>query len=202
MKIIFTRHGESYANVMHEISDAGLKHPLTHTGRQQANELAERLGAYGITRIITSPILRAIETTVIVANRLNLDYVVNEALREIQRGCLEGRSDEAAWKMMLDVSQAWIEQDWDRRTEGGENFHDVRGRFVPFVGDLVQQFGESDEVILCVAHGGLYRMMMPVILKDIDDAVISRHGLDHGVIIEAQPTSAGLICLSWNGVKL
>jgi broad specificity phosphatase PhoE len=203
MKIIFTRHGESYANVIHEISDMGLKHPLTRTGRQQANALAERLGMYGITRIFSSPTLRAIETTIIVAHRLDLDYEITEALREIQRGALEGRSDEAAWKIMYETSHAWIaEQDWDRRTEGGENLHDVRQRFMPFLADLERQYKETDEVILCVAHGGLFGIMLPLVLSNVSYETSSRYGYDHTCIIETQFTPAGLTCTAWNGVKI
>jgi broad specificity phosphatase PhoE len=203
MKIIFTRHGESYANVIREISNTALKHPLTRTGRQQANELADRLGPHAITRIYSSPMLRAIETSVIVANRLNLDYEVAEALREIDHGILEGHSDEIAWQMMGEVSRAWkSHQDWERRIEGGESFTDVRQRFVPFVQGLIQQYGQSDEVILCVAHGGLYYMMLPLVLANVTDETFSRHELAHTVIIEAHLTPVGLTCVSWNGVLI
>jgi len=41
--------------------------------------------------------LRAIETSVILANRLDLDFEVVEALREYDCGILEDRSDEASW---------------------------------------------------------------------------------------------------------
>lgn len=203
MKIIFTRHGESYANVIREISDTGLKHPLTRTGRQQANDLAGRLEPHAITRIYSSPTLRTIETTVIVANRLNLDYEVSEALREIQRGCLDGRSDEAAWKSLLEVSHAWVvERDWNRRTEGGENFHDVRQRFEPFVANLVQTYRDTNDVIVCVAHGGLYSMMLPMILSNITYETGSRYGYGYTCIIETQPNPDRLDCISWNGVKI
>ena len=50
-----------------------------------------------ITHIFSSSVLRAIETSVILTNRLDLDFEVVEALREYDCGILEDRSDEASW---------------------------------------------------------------------------------------------------------
>ena len=44
----------------------------------------------------SSPVLRAIEASVIVANRLDVEYEFVDALREFDCGILEGRIDEAA----------------------------------------------------------------------------------------------------------
>ncbi len=73
MRILFARHAESQANILQEISNRGLKHGLTHQGRQQAEALAVRLQEQGITHISCSPLLRAIETCVLVANRLGVE---------------------------------------------------------------------------------------------------------------------------------
>ena len=40
MRLYFVRHGESEANLLHEFSNSGLKHPLTLTGVAQAQALA------------------------------------------------------------------------------------------------------------------------------------------------------------------
>lgn len=82
MRIYFTRHGESYANVLRQISNRGLTHPNTRTGREQAAALADELRDRAITRIYSSPILRAIETSIIIANQLNVEYEAVDALRE------------------------------------------------------------------------------------------------------------------------
>ena len=43
MRFYFVRHGESEANLLHEFSNRGLKHPLTARGREQVIALAEHL---------------------------------------------------------------------------------------------------------------------------------------------------------------
>lgn len=202
-KIIFSRHGESHANILHEISNRGLKHGLTPQGRQQANGLATQLLGQSITRIYSSPVLRAIETSVIVANRLSLDYEVTEALREIDHGILEGRSDETAWKMMKQLSDDWLlSQRWEQRIEGGENFHEVQKRFVSFIEGLVHQCRDTNETILCVAHGGLYTMTLPSVVVNINRDLIARYGIDYTTCIVTEQRAEGLVCFDWNGIKI
>lgn len=201
MRIYFARHGQSQANTLHEMSTRGLKHPLTQAGRAQAADLARRLAGRSIAQIYASPVLRAIETTVIVASQLGVDYEVAEALREYDVGNLEGRADEEAWRIWKELFDDWaIHRRWDRRIEGGETFHEVRDRFVPFVDDLIRKYGHTDTNLLCVAHGGLYWMMLPMVLKNVDTAFIDEHlGFDYTALVVAELRPEGLICVEWNG---
>lgn len=204
LKIYFSRHGESQANVLHEISNRGLKHPLTLAGRQQALDLAHRLEGRAITHIYASPVLRAIETTVIVANQLGIDYEVVEALREYDVGVLEGRADEEAWQIWRELFDDWTQhRRWDQCIEGGETFYAVRDRFVSFVNQLIQRHGDTDANLLCVAHGGLYWMALPLVLANVDTAFIAAHGgFDYTSLVVAEPGPDGLRCVEWNGVRI
>ena len=92
MRLYFTRHGESQANLLHEISNRGLRYGLSSKGREQAHALTQHLEGQGITKIYSSPLLRAIETSIILANSLKLDYEITDALREYECGILEGLS--------------------------------------------------------------------------------------------------------------
>ena len=169
MKIVFARHGESQANLLHEISNRGLKHPLTQTGRDQAVLLAHKLKDRSLSYIFSSLVLRAIETTVILANQLCVEYEVTEALREYDLGELEGRSDEKTWEFWQELFDAWtMHKDWDCRAPGGENFYEVQRRFLPFINGLIEQYKDTDKNILCVAHGGLYWVMLPHVFINID----------------------------------
>ena len=201
MKIFFVRHGESHANLLHEISNRGLKHPLTSTGRQQAAALAAVLQEQNIIRIYTSPVLRAIETAVLLADRLGVDYEVVEALREYDVGILEGRSDQQAWNEWRAHFEAWAtHQRLEQHVEGGESFFDVRQRFVPFINQLVQEYGNSQANLGCVSHGGIYWMMLPQILGNVDLAFIQgQGGIDYTTCITAELALGGLVCTGWHG---
>ena len=103
MRIYFIRHGESQANLLRQISNRGLRHGLTRIGREQTRSLAQKLEPCSITKIYASPVLRAIETGVILANQLGVDYELTDALREYDCGILEGRADPAAWRQSAGV---------------------------------------------------------------------------------------------------
>jgi broad specificity phosphatase PhoE len=204
MRICFARHGESQANLLHEISNRGLRHGLTPKGREQAVMLAQRLRGLSITRIYSSPLLRAIETSVILADRLNLDYEVAGALREYDCGILEDRSDEAGWRMWQELFDSWVKhKQWAKRIEGGESFYEVRSRFVSFIDDLIRQYQDTCANLLCIGHGGLYWMMLPLVLRNVDTGFISeRHGFDYGTLIVSELNSEGLFCREWNGLRI
>ena len=200
MRIYFTRHGESQANLLHEIANRGLRYGLTLKGREQAATLAERLQGIPITRIYSSPLLRAIETSIILANRFAVEYEVTDALREYDCGTLEGRTDEGAWQGWQELFDAWVTyHEWERRLKGGESFHDIRRRFEPFIKGLVKRYGKTSANVVCVAHGGIYWMMLPVVLKNVDTALVSRYGFDYTACIVAEWRPSGLFCIEWNG---
>jgi len=200
VKLCFARHGESRANILHEISNRGLKHPLTKKGREQAVALAHRLETRSISSIFSSPVLRAIETSVIIANHLGVEYEVTEALREYDMGIMEGRGDTEAWQQWQQLFDDWsIRQLWDHCVEGGETFHDVKKRFIPFIEGITEKHQNSDDNFLCIAHGGLYWMMLPQVLKNIDmDFIDRRKGIQHASLIVSEWTAGGLICTEWN----
>ena len=108
MKIYFARHGESQANLLHMISNRSLPHGLTHLGHEQAEALADHLKEATITHIFSSPVPRAVETSAIVAKSLGLTYEVVDALREVDCGVLEGRSDQIAWQQWQELHHAWL----------------------------------------------------------------------------------------------
>ena len=203
MRIYFTRHGESQANVLHQISNRGLVHPLTQRGREQAVVLAELLQTRAITHIYSSPVLRALETSIIVAHRLGVDYEVVGALREYDCGIAEGRADEIGWQMWRALFDDWSEHKrWERRIEGGESFYDIRDRFVPFIEGLGSRYGGADANLLCVAHGGVLWMMLPLVLTNVDNALMAQHEFGHGMCVVAEHTPDGLRCVEWNGAQI
>jgi broad specificity phosphatase PhoE len=203
MRITFTRHGESQANILRQISNRGLVHPLTRSGREQAAALADKLLDRAITHIYTSPLLRAIETSVIVAERLKVEYVVTDALREFDCGIAEGRADQAAWQMWQAVFDDWtLRRRWDRRIEGGESLCDIRDRFVPFIEGLVAQYSDTDANLLCVAHGGVLWTMLPLVLPNVDNHLMSKHGFGHTTCIVSELKPDGLCCVEWDGVRI
>ena len=202
MQIIFAHHGESTANVHRIISNRGLAHELTDLGRQQAHELAARIES-PVLKIYTSPILRAVETTQIVAEAWGVEYEVVDALREWDCGVLEGRSDDEAWQEHADVRRQWYEKhNLDYCAAGGESFLDIQARFVPFVDSLLERYRDISEAIVCVGHTGTYCAALPLVLTNVDHTFARNHLVAGTYTIVAEPRTDGLFCLSWCELSL
>jgi probable phosphoglycerate mutase len=161
MILYFVRHGESEANLLHEVSNRGLKHPLTEKGRRQALELAQTFQSMPVSHIFCSPLLRAVQTAEILSTELNIPFTAAHALCEYDCGIIEGRSDEAAWVMWKELWINWEAGRYECRIEGGESFEDVKNRFVPFIESLLRRDSPGD--VILVGHGGTYRFMLPLL---------------------------------------
>jgi broad specificity phosphatase PhoE len=200
MRLYFVRHGESEANVLHIISNRGVKHGLTKRGREEVLGLADQLASISVLKIYSSPLLRAIQTAQILSDGFDIDFEITEALREYDCGVLEGKSDIDSWGSYSDVFRDWIYCNrWERRIEGGESFLDMKTRFVPFIEQLIETYRSCSVNIVLVGHGGLYRCMLPLLLDNIDFDYAVSHSLKNAGYISTVVTNGRIICKQWNG---
>ena len=199
MKLYFVRHGESEANVQHVISNRESSFRLTDRGRKQALTLADSLRDIPFTAIFSSPILRARETAEILSQALHLPYQVTEALREYDCGILEEKSDEESWGLHLHYYEDWtLHHNYLNKPEGGECFEDIQSRFLPFIESL-KRGGEGH--ILLIGHGGLFQLMLPLILMNIDNDFVRSRGMGHTECVIAELHSDKFVCRQWGDVQ-
>jgi broad specificity phosphatase PhoE len=200
MRLHFVRHGESTANLLGVFSNGSGEHPLTEKGVEQARTLARDLSVLQVSRINTSPVLRAVQTARILSESLDAPLEISEALREWSVGVYEGTTDPAGWELHRRVQEDWfVHNRPDSRMPGGESFLEIRERFVPFIDGLIQADGPSDRTVVLVGHEGLYLAMLPIILKNVGYPQASRRGFPSGSCVIAETRTDGLHCLSWCG---
>ncbi len=199
MKIYFVRHGESEANLLRVISNRGRIHGLTNTGIEQARQLASHFRDLPDLRIFSSPLLRAIQTAQLLAGELKTAMTIIDALREYDCGDLEGQSDQAAWEAHAALREAWlVRREWHLRRPGGENFFDIRDRFVPFLHELLD--ADDPRPILMVGHGGTYMCILPLVLNNISFDEIYNLPFPNTGYVLAESTPEGLVCKEWCGI--
>jgi broad specificity phosphatase PhoE len=203
MKLYFVRHGQSEANVLKVISNRGLQHPLTDLGREQAAQLAQALMSIPLTKIYSSPLLRAQQTAEIVSLALGLPFELADALREPDCGIIEGRSDEAAWLEHGRVWTAWLEQhQYDEHIEGGESCNDIRARFNPFLDRLLRDHGATADQLLLISHGALIYTMLSITLSNAEATFAERRPIPNTGMIVVERQAAGWMCVKWCGFAL
>ena len=103
-KFYFVRHGQSEANAASLIADSTPK--LTELGREQARETALLLRDMNITKILSSPLIRAQQTAEIIASELGIkleDIETMQELRERGVGECEGKPKDMESEMYITI---------------------------------------------------------------------------------------------------
>jgi broad specificity phosphatase PhoE len=128
---------------------------LSDEGRAAAEQLAQTLAGRvpAGTPVLASPSRRAIETARPIASQLGVDVEIDEALREVDVGELDGRTfDETATaypELARQVLAADREIDWP----GGERAADLAVRAADALQRAVTRAGDGS--IVLVTHGGV-----------------------------------------------
>ncbi len=148
-RLLLLRHGQTALSVQRRYSGRG-NPALTETGTAQAREVATRLRAMtDIAAIVSSPLDRALMTARAVADRLDLDVVVDEGFIEADFGAWEGLTFTEAAERDPQLHSRWL-ADTEVPTPGGESFDQVAKRVIDAKDALLQQF--PGQTVLVVSH--------------------------------------------------
>jgi broad specificity phosphatase PhoE len=131
--------------------------PLTPLGRQQAAQLALRLGQAGLEHVIASDLSRARDTARIVADALGLDVAYEDPdLRERMFGIFEGLTRA---QCQTEHAQAWLSYEADRATgpTGAETHQAVATRMLRAMKRALALSGQGG--VLLVTHGSAMRIL-------------------------------------------
>jgi probable phosphoglycerate mutase len=147
------RHGESEGNRDRRFT-LTTETPLTDRGRQQARHAARRIAkVYRPEVIVSSPFLRARQTSEIIAEELRLPIELVNELHERDLGCLKGQSYDALRELVRTDPAYDPKNGWSWKPEGGESYEDVRRRVMVAIEKLRQRYAGREIVI--VSHGGV-----------------------------------------------
>ena len=165
MKLYFIRHAESMANVG-DILAGQMDFPLSPKGMEDAAALARQFfpAARRLTRIISSPLLRARQTAEPFARLSGVPVAVDARLTEQHLGRFSGMTyarlkTEAGY--MHDRTRRW---DWVP-DGGGESYQMIAARVADFLRDL-QPAPETGETLI-VTHAVAMRLIYAVLTRTL-----------------------------------
>lgn len=144
MAIYFARHGKSKANEDGVFAGQKEDSPLVEDGKVQAAKAANELVGKSINKVISSPLIRAKQTAMIMMDIAGLDDVeleLDQRIAEYDMGTLTGTPLHAITSHELTSS------------DGAEDAQDFQDRVLSFLRD------HRDENILVVAHAGVGRVI-------------------------------------------
>ncbi len=153
--ILLVRHAESDWN-RERRWQGHADPPLSARGREQADELAERLVGEKLAAVYSSDLRRAVETATVVARGHGLDVITDPALREIDVGEWSGLTT-------AEIEERYPEG-FARHVAGGDGWDEgephaaMSARVIGAVARIAEAHPGS--VVLCVLHGGTIRALL------------------------------------------
>lgn len=147
MEIFLVRHGETEGNVAHRHQSTAT--PLTARGRQQITETATVLKDLNPTHLLTSSVLRAVESARTIGLVCDMIPETSEVFRELDRPLfLNGNFHKS-------LSSLWFYAMWyfgmsNHKKHGGESYKDLRNRIE--AAQAVLAGYPSDARVIVVSH--------------------------------------------------
>jgi broad specificity phosphatase PhoE len=173
--IYFIRHGESEANLRHVFAGQKDNSALTDKGREQARLEGEKIKSLNlsISKIISSPLIRAHDTAKIVAGIIGYekDILIDQRITEYDMGSLTGTPT-------YDISS--------RMLVAAENAEDPKAFYLR-VRSFLDEWNSYDGDVLMVCHAGVGRIIETIKL-----------GMDPVLFYDLPPyPNASVIKLDW-----
>ncbi|MBT2475466.1 histidine phosphatase family protein [Microbacterium sp. ISL-103] len=125
--VFLVRHGQTRWNLEHRMQGQ-LDSPLTQDGIRQAERVAERLTGRGITTVCSSPLGRALRTSVIVADRIGADLVEVPELADVHHGDMAGLTWDEVDDRYPSARDSRADNRYGWAFPGGESYAQARSR--------------------------------------------------------------------------
>ena len=173
------RHGQTPMSVQKRYAgrtDA----PLTEVGVQQAAAAAKRLASVGLGVIVTSPLLRTVQTAQAVAAVTGATVVTDDGFRETDFGAWEGLTFAEVRERWPAEMSAWL-ADPEVAPPGGESFTDVSARVTAALDRVLAV--RTGQTVLIVSHVTPIKMLVAAALLAPPAALYRMH-LDVAALCE------------------
>ncbi|NLK36434.1 MAG: alpha-ribazole phosphatase [Gracilibacteraceae bacterium] len=166
-EIYLIRHGETDMNtkgVYYGWTDVG----LSEKGIMQAEDLADILQDVQFDAVISSSLVRAVETASIVSGYDPDMIIKDERLRELNFGAWEGIHHRELKEKHKEALEKWS-SDWKNTAlPGGESFFEIYIRVKSSIEDILKEY--KGKRVLIVSHQGTMRIIPMVLLGLTEDA--------------------------------
>lgn len=158
MQIHLLRHGETEMNAKGTF--CGFSDPsLSDKGKDQARHIAEDLRNQTYTRILVSPLKRAVETAVIATGIESDTFELHPDLREMNFGAWEGMTYEEIMATGGDYALKWEADNLNIPCLEGESMVTFHERVMEAYKSLSKDFKEEDRILI-VSHAGVIRSLL------------------------------------------
>lgn len=175
LRIVLVRHGESVWNASGQWQGQA-NPPLSDTGVAQSEKVAARLASMDFDVIVTSDLVRALQTAQLVAAAHGLVPEARAGFRELDVGVWAGHTSAEIAELFPDEWAGYV-SGADPRRGGGESLGQLNARVCGAFDLLIADAGAQKwQTIGIVTHGGVVRALAMRALG-LDGAPRRRPGL-------------------------
>ena len=135
--------------------------PLTKTGIEQAQKLAEEMSRLSIGSVYSSDLCRSQQTAEIIANKLHLHIIPLPQFREVNNGVLAGMDNSLARKRFPDLF--WNQMGWEQCYPQGESPKQFWERICSAWATFSEQIRNNDQNVVLVTHGGVIQVILSIL---------------------------------------
>jgi len=160
--IIFLRHAQAENNIKRILAGRTEGVPLTKTGIEQAERIAEYLKPLDISTIYSSPIERASHTAEIVAKNNSLDCKLDDRLTEIDMGKFTRMNYDDMFAKYGNIFLKFYENDPVISEHEVETFPQVQSRILGMVNHLIEK--HKNENVILVTHMDPIKSMLSTVM--------------------------------------
>lgn len=186
-RIVLLRHGLTSWNAERRFQGQ-TDIELTETGHLQAKAAARALAAYEPAVLWSSDLSRTLQTAEYVAEETQLVPVLDERLREIHVGRLQGLTHD-------EVTQRHGEGPWVYAEHGGESEAKVAARMLACIEEIVDALEEGDMAVV-VSHGAAIRLGVAAHLGWSAETLAALGPLDNCGWVELAEGRSGVLASS------
>jgi broad specificity phosphatase PhoE len=150
MQVLLLRHGATDWNLQGRCQGA-TDLDLNDAGIRQAEAIAERLSHEKINAIYSSNLKRAQQTARLVSRPHSLSITIEEDVRELDHGVLEGLTFNDIKENFPAFIQKWRTEPAEIQVPGGEKLIDVAQRAWTGLHRILQRH-QADDTVVVVSH--------------------------------------------------
>jgi broad specificity phosphatase PhoE len=185
--LFLVRHGATAANERrpYVLQGSGVDNPLSETGEQQAEAVAELLSRLPLTAVYCSRMMRALQTARAIARRHPFEPTPLDSIHEVNVGQWEGLSWIDIEAQHREHYEAFIASPGTVAYLGGESYANVLTRAEPIFGSLFRR--HVGERFAVVAHNVVNRAYLSHLL-----------GLDINLAKNIEQTNTCVNVIEWD----
>jgi broad specificity phosphatase PhoE len=150
VQIVLVRHGATDWNLEHRCQGSSDR-DLSAVGVRQAEELAVLLRAENLSAIYASDLKRARRTAEVISQPHKLPVRIEEKIRELDHGKLEGLTFNEIKANYGDFLTRWRTEPAELQVPGGERLSDVAERAWSGLNQIVERHTDADNIVV-VSH--------------------------------------------------